>query len=102
MTLKPLGDRVVIKQLIAEETTKSGIVLPGGAKEKPQQAEVVAVGPGGVVDGKEVNSNEDTTIEIGKLSKDVKIRIEIVSNETGDLIKKEARFTNLASFFLFP
>ena len=54
MTLKPLGDRVVIKQLIAEETTKSGIVLPGGAKEKPQQAEVVAVGPGGVVDGKEV------------------------------------------------
>ena len=54
MTLKPLGDRVVIKQLIAEETTKSGIVLPGGAQEKPQQAEVVAVGPGGVVDGKEV------------------------------------------------
>ena len=54
MTLKPLGDRVVFKQLIAEETTKSGIVLPGGAKEKPQQAEVVAVGPGGVVDGKEV------------------------------------------------
>lgn len=54
MTLKPLGDRVVIKQLIAEETTKSGIVLPGGAKEKPQQAEVVAVGPGGMVDGNEV------------------------------------------------
>ena len=54
MTLKPLGDRVVIKQLIAEETTKSGIVLPGQSKEKPQQAEVVAVGPGGVVDGKEI------------------------------------------------
>lgn len=54
MKLVPLGDRVVIKALIAEETTKSGIVLPGQAKEKPQQAEVVAVGPGGIVDGKEV------------------------------------------------
>lgn len=54
MKLTPLFDRVVIKQLVAEETTKSGIVLPGQAKEKPQQAEVIAVGPGGVVDGKEV------------------------------------------------
>ena len=54
MKLVPLGDRVVIKALVAEETTKSGIVLPGQAKEKPQQAEVIAVGPGGVVDGKEV------------------------------------------------
>lgn len=54
MTLRPLGDKVVLKQLEAEETTKSGIVLPGQSKEKPQQAEVIAVGPGGVVDGKEV------------------------------------------------
>ena len=54
MTLVPLGDRVVVKQVEAEETTKSRIVLPGQAQEKPQQAEVVAVGPGGVVDGKEV------------------------------------------------
>lgn len=54
MKLVPLGDRVVIKALVAEETTKSGIVLPGQAKEKPQQAEVIAVGPGGVIDGKEV------------------------------------------------
>ena len=54
MKLVPLGDRVVIKAVLAEETTKSGIVLPGQAKEKPQQAEVVAVGPGGVVEGKEV------------------------------------------------
>ena len=46
MKLVPLGDRVVLKQLIAEETTKSGIVLPGQEKEKPQQAEVIAVGPG--------------------------------------------------------
>ena len=54
MKLVPLGDRVVLQQIAAEETTKSGIVLPGQAQEKPQQAEVVAVGPGGVVDGKEV------------------------------------------------
>ena len=54
MKLVPLGDRVVLKQVEAEETTTSGIVLPGQAQEKPQQAEVIAVGPGGVVDGKEV------------------------------------------------
>lgn len=54
MKLVPLFDRVVLKQLVAEETTKSGIVLPGQAKEKPSQAEVIAVGPGGVVDGKEI------------------------------------------------
>ncbi len=54
MNIKPLADRVVIKMLEAEETTKSGIILAGTAKEKPQVAEVVAVGPGGVVDGKEV------------------------------------------------
>ena len=54
MNLKPLGDRVVIKQLEAEEKTKSGIVLPSQAKEKPQEAEIVAVGPGGVIDGKEI------------------------------------------------
>ena len=54
MTLKPLADRVIIKSVEAEETTKSGIVLPGSAQEKPQVAEVVAVGPGGVVDGKEI------------------------------------------------
>ena len=54
MKLVPLGDRVVLKQLVAEETTKSGIVLPGQSKEKPQQAEVVAVGPGLLSDGKEV------------------------------------------------
>ena len=54
MKLVPLGDRVVLEKIIAEETTKSGIVLPGSEKEKPQMAEVVAVGPGGVVDGKTV------------------------------------------------
>ncbi|NLK21176.1 MAG: co-chaperone GroES [Epulopiscium sp.] len=54
MNLRPLGDRVVVKQLEAEEKTKSGIVLPNQAKEKPQEAEVVAVGPGGQVDGKEI------------------------------------------------
>ena len=54
MNLKPLGDRVVIKHLEAEEKTQSGIILTGTAKEKPQEAEVIAVGPGGVIDGKEV------------------------------------------------
>lgn len=54
MKIRPLADRVVIKMVEAEETTKSGIILTGNAKEKPQVAEVIAVGPGGVVDGKEV------------------------------------------------
>ena len=54
MNIKPLADRIVIKMVEAEETTKSGIILAGSAKEKPQVAEVVAVGPGGMVDGKEV------------------------------------------------
>ncbi len=54
MTIKPLTDRVVIKMVEAEETTKSGIILSAAAQEKPQIAEVVAVGPGGIVDGKEV------------------------------------------------
>ncbi|XZM37284.1 co-chaperone GroES [Clostridium perfringens] len=52
MSIKPLGDRVVIKRLEAEETTKSGIIVTGTAKERPQEAEVVAVGPGAIVDGK--------------------------------------------------
>ena len=61
MTIKPLGDRVVIKMVETEETTKSGIVLPGSAKEKPQMSEVVAVGPGGLVDGNEVKM----TLKVG-------------------------------------
>ena len=54
MKLVPLGDKIVLKQLEAEETTKSGIILASKSQEKPQEAEVVAVGPGGMVDGKEV------------------------------------------------
>lgn len=54
MKLRPLGDRVVVKQLEAKELTKSGIILTGTAKEKPQEAEIVAVGPGGVVDGEKI------------------------------------------------
>ncbi len=61
MKLVPLGDRVVLKHLEAEEKTKSGIVLSGAAKEKPQEAEVIAVGPGGMVDGKEVKME----VEVG-------------------------------------
>ena len=57
MTVKPLGDRVVIKNCEAEETTKSGLILTSAAKEKPQMAIVIAVGPGGNVDGKEITMN---------------------------------------------
>lgn len=61
MTIKPLGDRVVLKMVEVEETTKSGIILAGTAKEKPQVAEVIAVGPGGNVDGKEITM----TVSVG-------------------------------------
>ena len=61
MNIKPLADRVVVKMVEAEETTKSGIILAGSAKEKPQVAEIIAVGPGGVVDGKEVKM----TVKVG-------------------------------------
>ena len=57
MKLRPLSDRVVLRSIATEEVTAGGIVLPGTAKEKPQMAEVIAVGPGGVVDGKEVVMN---------------------------------------------
>ena len=57
MKIKPLGDRVVIKNLEAEETTRGGIILTNAAKEKPVMAEVLAVGPGGNVDGKEITMN---------------------------------------------
>ncbi|MDR2559330.1 MAG: co-chaperone GroES [Oscillospiraceae bacterium] len=56
MNIKPLFDKVVIKMLEAEETTKSGIILAGTAKEKPQLAEIVAVGPGGIYDGKDIGA----------------------------------------------
>lgn len=61
MTLKPLFDKVVLKSCQVEETTKSGILLTGSAKEKPQMSEVVAVGPGGLVDGKEIKM----TVSVG-------------------------------------
>ena len=61
MTIKPLADRVVTKMVEAEETTKSGIILAGSAKEKPEVAQVLAVGPGGMVDGKEVKM----TVKVG-------------------------------------
>ena len=62
MKIKPLGDRVVIKNVEAEETTKSGLLLTSSAKEKPQMAIVLAVGPGGNVDGKEITMN----VEVGQ------------------------------------
>ena len=64
MTIKPLGDRVVIKNVEAEETTKSGIILTAAAKEKPQMAEVLAVGPGGMVDGKEVKMQVSVGLKV--------------------------------------
>ena len=54
MTIRPLADRVVVKASAVEETTKSGIILAASAQEKPQYAEIVAVGPGGMIDGKEI------------------------------------------------
>ena len=77
MKLMPLTDRVVLKQLEAEETTKSGIILTSASQEKPQEAEVIAVGPGGMVDGKEVttlkllgdNNNENKVFAILDLTK---------------------------------
>ena len=63
MTIKPLADRVVIKMLEAEETTKSGIILTSKAQEKPQVAEVVAVGPGGVIDGTSKYSGTEVKID---------------------------------------
>ena len=80
MTIKPLADRVVIKMCEAEETTKSGIILAGSAKEKPQVAEIVAVGPGGVVDGKDVKME----VQVGQ-----KVRIE----STAGTAYAYARFT---------
>ena len=70
MKIRPLGDKVVVKMIEAEETTRSGIVLPGAAKEKPQIAEVIAVGPGGLIDGKEVTMHVKTgdKVLIGKYS----------------------------------
>ncbi|MBP5655923.1 MAG: co-chaperone GroES [Clostridiales bacterium] len=54
MTIKPLADKVVVKKLEAEETTKSGLILSSGSQQKPQVAEIIAVGPGGIVDGNEI------------------------------------------------
>ena len=89
MKLVPLGDRVVLKQVEAEETTASGIVLPGQAQEKPQQAEVIAVGPGGVVNGKEVKME----VEVGNTV--------IYSKYAGTEVKMFILFNNCQDIFLF-
>ena len=92
MKLVPLGDRVVLKQLVAEETTKSGIVLPGQNKEKPQQAEVVAVGPGGMVDGKEVKMEVKVGDKVKKgqtlcIIEAMKLMNEIESEVDGEIVE---------------
>ena len=83
MTIKPLADRVVVKSVEVEETTKTGIILPGAAKEKPQVAEVIAVGPGGNVDGKDVTMS----VKVGD-------RV-IVSKYAGTEIKCDGREYNI-------
>ena len=90
MTIKPLADRVVIKMEEAEETTKSGIVLAGSAKEKPQVASIVAVGPGGMVDGNEVvmSVKKGQTVLVGKYS-GTKVKIdeeELTIVKQGDIL----------------
>ena len=78
MKIIPLADRVVIKTVEAEETTKSGIILTGSAKEKPQVAEVLAVGPGGTVDGKEVTM----TVKVGdKVTMTVKVGDKVLTSK---------------------
>ncbi len=77
MKLKPLADKVVVKTLEAEETTKGGIILTGAAKEKPEVAEIIAVGPGGLVDGNEVTM----TVQVGQ-----KV---ITSKYTGTMVKMD-------------
>lgn len=88
MNIRPLADRVVLKRLEAEETTKSGIVLAGSAKEKPQEAEVMAVGPGGVsTDGKEIKME----VKVGDkvlISKYSGTEVK-VSNEEYIIVKQE-------------
>ena len=85
MTLKPLFDRVVVKSVEAEETTKSGIILAGGKQEKPQQAEVIAVGPGGIVDGKELLLYKDPITDDGtKKSQKGKVAVLKLIHSTGE------------------
>ena len=90
MKLKPLADRVIIKMVEAEETTKSGIILTGAAKEKPEVAEVIEVGPGGMVDGNEVvmSVKKGQTVLVGKYS-GTKVKIdeeELTIVKQGDIL----------------
>ena len=80
MKMKPLGDRVVIKNMEAEETTKGGIILASAAKEKPLMAEVIAVGPGGLVDGKEVKMQ----VKVGEKIIYSKYRTEYINRKTNE------------------
>ena len=80
MTIKPLGDKVAIKMLETEETTKSGIILPGSAKEKPQLAEVVAVGPGAVVDGKLTHTSAPVYVQAQEMAKLSTPAVSVVTN----------------------
>ena len=96
MSLKPLSDRVVLKQLEAEETTKGGIILTTQAKEKPQEAEVVAVGPGAVVDGKTV----PMTVKVGqKVVYSKYAGTEVKNDDVEYVIVKESDILAIVEYF---
>ena len=101
MKLVPLFDKVVLKQLVAEETTASGIVLPGAAKEKPQQAEVIAVGPGGVVDGKEVTMDADkgTKVAYAEISYSGVVTGDITYTTANQAAYADAKLVDKDSYF---
>ena len=100
MNIRPLADRIVIKMVEAEETTKSGIILAGSAKEKPQVAEVLAVGPGGVVDGKEIKME----LKVGDkvlISKYAGTEIKLDGQEYTILRQSDVLAVNIFSFIPF-
>ena len=89
MTLKPLADKVVVKRLEAEEKTKSGIYLAAAAQEKPEIFEVVAVGPGGMIDGNEVKTGSDLTNYKDTKSPGDKVTLEVYKYATGATVNVE-------------
>ena len=101
MIVKPLGDRVVIKNVEMEETTKSGIVLTGAAKEKPQMAEVLAVGPGGMVDGKEVTMDADkgTKVAYAEISYSGVVTGDITYTTANQAAYADAKLVDKDSYF---
>ncbi len=101
MKLVPLSDRVVLKQLEAEETTKSGIILTSSAQEKPQEAEVIAVGPGGMVDGKEVKNGGKVEEGTRKITVTQADEPGTITLKVGDKVIESHEFTGVYDSFDF-